>query len=114
MTINEAVKQICKVPFAKSNTRKVLKQFKEDLIEKYEHRTIDGWCCACESDQAFAECQPKDHEEIKKEAHLQGYIKAGDEVMTRIEDMIQAKLKRNDNPILKAGLTYALTVINGL
>jgi len=81
MTINEAVKQICKVPYAKSNTRKVLKEY------TYE---------------------------IKKEAHLQGYIKAGDEVMTRIEDMIQAKLKRNDNPILKAGLLYALTVINGL
>ena len=29
-----------------------------------------------------------------------------------ITDTIQAKLKRNDNPLLTAGLRYALTIIN--
>lgn len=38
--------------------------------EVYSHNTVDGWCCACEADQAFMEAEI---EARVKEAYDEGY-----------------------------------------
>ena len=38
--------------------------------EVYSHNTVDGWCCACDADQAFMEAEIQ---ERVKEAYDEGY-----------------------------------------
>jgi len=40
------------------------------------------------------------------------YNRASKDIKEGLTEMIQAKIDRNDNPALLAGLVYALTVIN--
>jgi hypothetical protein len=35
--------------------------------EVYGHKTVDGWCCACDADQAFMEAEIENRIAAKKE-----------------------------------------------
>jgi hypothetical protein len=55
--------------------------------EVYSHNTVDGWCCACEADQAFMEAEiearVKEAERLARMSELEMFKKVPVEKMTK-------------------------------
>ena len=55
--------------------------------EVYSHKTVDGWCCACEADQAFMEAEiearVKEAERLARMSELEMFKKVPVEKMTK-------------------------------
>lgn len=80
--INALLRDIHSVPMGKTKTRKLVKEFVKGLLGEF-HTAIET-----------------PEEEKHELSHIQHVI-----------DTLQAKLDRNDNPPLKAGLYYTLAVL---